>query len=333
MAQQIIDVGATANDGTGEPLRQAFDAVNNNFSQIFAAGPVDSNVVIANNTISINGINGNLILQANGIGNVVFNSSMRPSIDSVFNIGDANYRVNTIHSQYFVGNGSQLTGVVAAAAPYIANGTSNIAVNASNATVTIQGTSDTVVFNRFNTTFKGNLLPAANVTYNLGSATAAWKDLYLSGNTLYLNNSTITSNATAVTITNQQGGTFVLSGNGAYSGTSNAIVNGTTNMTAAANGNISATIGGTSNVLVVTPTGINVSTVSATGNVTGNYILGNGSQLTGLPATYGNANVQAYLPTYTGNLVSLTGPVTTSGNITGAYIIGNGSQLTGLPAQ
>jgi hypothetical protein len=43
-------------------------------------------------------------------------------------------------------------------------------------------------------------------------------------------------------------------------------------------------------------------TVSATGNITGAYILGNGSQLTGLPATYGNANVAAYLPTFTGNL-------------------------------
>jgi hypothetical protein len=44
--------------------------------------------------------------------------------------------------------------------------------------------------------------------------------------------------------------------------------------------------------------------ISAAGNITGNYILGNGSQLTGLPATYGNANVAVYLPTYRGNLVA-----------------------------
>ena len=49
-----------------------------------------------------------------------------------------------------------------------------------------------------------------------------------------------------------------------------------------------------------------IGVVSATGNITGNYILGNGSQLTGLPATYGNANVAAYLPTYTGNLNSVS---------------------------
>ena len=68
--------------------------------------------------------------------------------------------------------------------------------------------------------------------------------------------------------------------------------------------------------------------ISATGNITGNYIFGNGSQLTGLPATYGNANVAAYLPTYTG--VVGAGSVSATGNIAGNYIFGNGSQLTGI---
>jgi hypothetical protein len=74
------------------------------------------------------------------------------------------------------------------------------------------------------------------------------------------------------------------------------------------------------------------STITAVGNITGSYFIGNGSQLTGLPEGYGNADVAAYLPTYTGNLVSLTGNVTTTANISGSYILGNGSQLTGLPA-
>jgi hypothetical protein len=70
--------------------------------------------------------------------------------------------------------------------------------------------------------------------------------------------------------------------------------------------------------------------VSAIGNITGNYVLGNGSQLTGLPATYSNANVSAFLPTYSGALAGSSASVT--GNITGSFIIGNGSQLTGLGA-
>jgi hypothetical protein len=54
------------------------------------------------------------------------------------------------------------------------------------------------------------------------------------------------------------------------------------------------------------------------GNITGSYILGNGSQLTGLAATYGNANVAA-------NLAALgTNPVSTTGNITGGNLLTSG---------
>ena len=116
-------------------------------------------------------------------------------------------------------------------------------------------------------------------------------------------------------------------------------------------------------------TGIVVGTVQATGNITAAYYFGNGSGLTGVTSSinYSNANVAAYLPTYTGNLASssdiialyanavaqeneisalqaaqysnvanylqvLTSNVTTTANISGAYILGNGRFLTGLPA-
>ena len=71
--------------------------------------------------------------------------------------------------------------------------------------------------------------------------------------------------------------------------------------------------------------------ITSSGNISGNFILGNGSQLTGLPATYGNANVAAYLPTYTGAMPAMTGNVTTTANIQGAYLIGDGSFITNLP--
>ena len=62
-----------------------------------------------------------------------------------------------------------------------------------------------------------------------------------------------------------------------------------------------------------------------TSNVSGNYFIGDGSQLTGISAgnivgSYSNANVAAYLPIYTGN-------------VSGNYFIGNGSQLTGIGTQ
>jgi hypothetical protein len=87
----------------------------------------------------------------------------------------------------------------------------------------------------------------------------------------------------------------------------------------------------------VTTGDMSVNDVVATGNVTSQYILSNGYYLTGirysnLIGAYGNSNVAAYLPTYTGNLASLTGNVITTGNVQGSYILGNGAFLTGLPA-
>ena len=35
MAQQSINIGSAANDGTGDPLRTAFDKINDNFSEIY----------------------------------------------------------------------------------------------------------------------------------------------------------------------------------------------------------------------------------------------------------------------------------------------------------
>jgi len=69
---------------------------------------------------------------------------------------------------------------------------------------------------------------------------------------------------------------------------------------------------------------------STTGNVTANYFIGNGSQLTGIVSSYGNANVAAYLPVNSANIQANF--ITAFGNISGSYILGNGSQLTGLPA-
>jgi hypothetical protein len=70
----------------------------------------------------------------------------------------------------------------------------------------------------------------------------------------------------------------------------------------------------------------NDGSVSATGNITAPYYFGNGSQLTGLPATYSNANVTTLLANFGSNTIS------TTGNITAGYFIGNGSALTSITA-
>ena len=67
--------------------------------------------------------------------------------------------------------------------------------------------------------------------------------------------------------------------------------------------------------------------VSATGNITANYYFGNGSQLTGLPETYSNANVANYLPTYSGNIGA--GNIIFTSNSGVAYV----NNITGLSGQ
>ena len=87
-----------------------------------------------------------------------------------------------------------------------------------------------------------------------------------------------------------------------------------------------------------TPAAGNFTTLGATGNITssgnisGTYILGNGAFLTGIVSgsTYSNSNVAAYLPTYTGNLVSLTGNIITTANITAAYVLPQSNATTDL---
>ena len=41
MAKQTINIGTTANDGTGDPLRTAFDKVNDNFDEVYGSDFVD----------------------------------------------------------------------------------------------------------------------------------------------------------------------------------------------------------------------------------------------------------------------------------------------------
>ena len=135
----------------------------------------------------------------------------------------------------------------------------------------------------------------------------------------------------------------------------NSISGGTSNVAVYSNANVTISSAGTANVLTVSSTGVVVTgTVSATGNVTGNYILGNGSQLSGVITTVnantltGNtlsSNVVTSSLTSVGTLGSLSvtgnvdsgnlrtvGLVSATGNVTGNYFIGNGSQLTGVIA-
>jgi len=48
MAKQTINIGTTANDGTGDPIRSAFDKTNDNFTELYdGAGVADDSITYA----------------------------------------------------------------------------------------------------------------------------------------------------------------------------------------------------------------------------------------------------------------------------------------------
>ena len=94
--QQQIAYGATANDGTGDPLRTAFIKTDENFDNIWLAGPVGSNITVINNTVGVVNTNGNLILSPNGVGNVQFNRDAVPRLNNTYNLGAANLRWSSL---------------------------------------------------------------------------------------------------------------------------------------------------------------------------------------------------------------------------------------------
>jgi hypothetical protein len=68
--------------------------------------------------------------------------------------------------------------------------------------------------------------------------------------------------------------------------------------------------------------------VTVSGNVSAQYFLGDGSQLSGIASSYGNTDVGTYLQTYNGIITASN--VTVNGNVTAQYLFGDGSQLSGM---
>jgi hypothetical protein len=73
MAKQTVNLGSSANDGTGDPLRTAFDKINDNFNELYSVTGAGSsnNVQISGNSIQSTNTNGNITLDPNGTGRVV----------------------------------------------------------------------------------------------------------------------------------------------------------------------------------------------------------------------------------------------------------------------
>jgi hypothetical protein len=62
MAKQVINIGSVANDGTGDPLRTAFDKVNDNFTELYNDDGGDVNQVTGTGGITASPTTGNVVV-------------------------------------------------------------------------------------------------------------------------------------------------------------------------------------------------------------------------------------------------------------------------------
>jgi hypothetical protein len=267
---------------------------------ISATGNVTANNGMFTNIVNVTSYTGTVVSVT---GNVTANNGMFTNIVNVAShTGTVVSVTGNVTGNYFIGNGSQLTGIATGAASNISNGTSNIQIVAANANaiVNIGGTSNVVVFANTGAYVTGVISATGNIT---------------GGNLITPGSGGAISGAGNIT-----GGNISSSGNVNAGNVVAATVSVTSNVIVAGTG---GSISGTGNITAgnLLTSGL----ISATGNVTGNYFIGNGFALTGILATsLANGTSSIQLPVVNGNAtinIGGTSNVAVFAN-TGAYITG-----------
>ena len=221
MGKQIVNVGTTGNDGTGDDLRTAGNKINDNFTELYddvrtllvqtgAGGSrygvtFDSNAVrfegvadswettltvinpTKDNTISLPDSSGTLVLDTN-IATVV-NTATVGIINSVV---DSNY----IALRTGVAQDSGATLLIVRANSIDSAEAIALIDSAYVQARQLAGT-DQALWAKLDS-IGGNVSPALDSTYDLGDSNRRWKDLWLSGQTIHLGDATITNDGTNI---------------------------------------------------------------------------------------------------------------------------------------
>ncbi len=266
MAQQIINVGDVANDGLGDPIREAFIKTNENFTELYNAGGVtgiqngNSNIVIAENS--------SIAMAITGVSNVFVVSETGTTTLGTVGANAVSVTGN-ITGNYYVGNGRFLSGVQSSASAGNLVGTTlsaNVVYSSLTTVGVLQYMSTTGSVVGVDGGFSGYM--------NVGDSLSVGTDLTVGGNistvgTVIANNIVSTQPVTFPSLSltgNINAGNVVTTGLGSF---------GNVNVTRdiSAGGNVTANTVSTASI-----TGTNI-TATVTGNLslstTGNLILNN----------------------------------------------------------
>ena len=273
MARQVINVGSTANDGTGDGLRTAYIKCNDNFQELYNTTQTPIAIVNGTSNMAV-AASANVTVSIAGSANVV---NFAGSITEFTGNAD-------ISGDLAIGNSLTITQDVTVGDQLIITGT-----------------------------IGSNIIPDGNNTRDLGSSSARFKDIYLSGSSIVLGDIVLKAGTGNVL--------DIFGADGTTPGTINpTITNGTSNIQIpTADGNVEIGINGTADVLVVSDSGANVTGyVSTTG-----YISATGNITTSANIAGGNIAI--------GGLTA-SADVSATGNISGAFVIGDGGFLSNVTA-
>jgi hypothetical protein len=176
MAQELINIGITADDGTGDTIRGAGIKINNNFTELYATSSASSQIHFIGNNISSTLSNSDIALAGNGTGIVKISDL---TIDGSIRMSDNEIRTNTSNADLVLtasGTGTIQTSVA------------DINGGAIDGTVIGATTPAAATFSTLSYNNSALVIDGVTVNDNTISANASNSDLELSGNgTGYVN--------------------------------------------------------------------------------------------------------------------------------------------------